>query len=74
MTRDQPASFASYVTARGDALHNTAYRMTGDHAAAWPPWPPGRKQPRVGQTITVTVTMSSFEGPDWRLELGRSAT
>jgi hypothetical protein len=48
--------------------------FTANVGPPWPPWPPGRKQPRVGQAITVSVTTSNFEAPDWRLELGRSAT
>jgi hypothetical protein len=56
VTSDEPASFAAYVTARGDSLHDTAYLMTGDHAAAeqllldalvaaWPRWHRGSGDP-----------------------------
>lgn len=49
MTDDAPAGFAAFVLARGDALHDAAYQLTGDHeraellvaqalSAAWPRW------------------------------------
>jgi hypothetical protein len=45
----EPQGFESFVTARGDALHHTAYLLTGDHdraeellldalSRAWPKW------------------------------------
>jgi hypothetical protein len=38
-----------------------------------PPWPAGRREPRPGQLVTISITMSHFVGHDWRLEFGRSA-
>ncbi len=64
----EPAGFASYVAARGDALHQTAYLMTGDHAAAeellvsalaaaWPKWSrlAGDPEPFVQRALAQAV-------------------
>ena len=36
------------------------------------PLPPGRTFPKVGQTITLTIDVQHFAGPDWALQLGGS--
>jgi hypothetical protein len=37
-----------------------------------PSLPAGVAIPRAGQLVTITVTMSGFAAPDWKIELGQS--